>query len=386
MEASKVSMETVGSIISEYRKKRGLSQRELARDISVAASYLNEIENNQCNAPSEKIIKKLARGLNINLEVLYDARACEKSQLPPDLVKHVRQNPESLILLRSIAKAGMSKPQISKLIKQVQRQSVKAIILAAGKGTRMKHMTESLPKCLAIELEGMSLLQTQVATLRSCGISEIVVVRGYQGRKIKSEGLRYVWNKDYDRNNILESLMCAYDELEGDVIVSYSDIWYEQSVLQGLLRSDNDIAIGVDVDWRDYYEGRKDHPIQEAENVIFDSENKIIKIGKIGASESEVHGEFIGMIKLTSRGCQIFTEFYRRAKRLYGGKPYQRAREFRHAYLTDILQDMADAGIPIHCQIIGSKWKEIDTLEDFKNAKIVMSQKRKKDSFYVQLM
>ncbi len=159
--------------------------------------------------------------------------------------------------------------------------------------------------------------------------------------------------------------MCAESELEGNVLISYSDIWYEDSVVRKLLRSDKDIAIGVDIDWREYYEGRKEHPIEEAENVIFDGDNRVVKIGKIGASGVEVHGEFIGMIKLTDRGCRLLKEHYRRAKLLYDGKPFQRAKEFRKAYLTDILQDMADLGVPIHCEIIGSQWKEIDTLEDY---------------------
>ena len=161
--------------------------------------------------------------------------------------------------------------------------------------------------------------------------------------------------------------MKAESELDGDVIVSYSDIWYEDSIVKKPMRSTKDIVIGVDIDWKDYYEGRKEHPIEEAENVIFDSDNKVIKIGKIGATGVEVHGEFIGMMKLTSRGSAILKEHYRRAKLLYDGKPYQRAREFRISYLTDLLQDMADLGVPIHCEIIGSKWKEIDTIEDFKN-------------------
>ena len=155
-------------------------------------------------------------------------------------------------------------------------------------------------------------------------------------------------------------------------------LFRSESVVKKLMRSDKDIAIGVDIDWKDYYEGRKEHPIEEAENVIFDSNNRVIKIGKIGASGVEVHGEFIGMMKLTSRGSALVKEPYRRAQLLYDGKPYQRAKEFRNAYLTDLLQDMADLGVPIHCEIIGSKWKEIDTIEDFQ--KVVEWLKRKSPS------
>ena len=62
------------------------------------------------------------------------------------------------------------------------------------------------------------------------------------------------------------------------------------------MRSDHDISVVVDIDWRGYYVGRKDHPISEAENVIFNSNNEVEKIGKINTGNEEVHGEFIGMI------------------------------------------------------------------------------------------
>lgn len=252
---------------------------------------------------------------------------------------------------------------------------MKAIILAAGLGTRMKHMTQELPKCIAIVLNGVTLLETQLKALRSAGIREISVVRGYCADKIDIPGLRYYQNDSYEKNNILESLFCAEKELDGDVIVSYSDIWYEADVVKRLCRCQKDIAIGVDIDWKDYYLGRKDHPITEAENVIFDSDNRVIKIGKIAADKEEVHGEFIGMMKLTRRGCEILKRHYHRAKKLYEGKSFQRASLFQKAYLTDILQDMADLGVPIHCEIIGSAWKEIDTVEDFEKAENVFKQK-----------
>lgn len=360
-------MKSFGTIISQYRKRSGVSQRELARRVRIAPSYLNEIEKGERSIPSNGIVKKLARQLDVPVEAFYDVAARETLQLPPDMSNFIKSRPEALDLLRTLARHHFRRDQILSVKKNIERGFMKAIILAAGKGSRMKHMTESLPKCLAIHFGGKTLLQTQLDALKKCGISDIVVVRGYEGTKINFPKIRYVWNREYETNNILGSLMSAPEELEGDVLVSYSDIWYEESVVKKLMRSDKDIAIGVDIDWKDYYEGRKEHPIEEAENVIFDSDNRVIKIGKIGAAGVEVHGEFIGMMKLTARGCTLLKEHYQRAKLIFDGKPYQRAKEFRNAYLTDLLQDMADLGVPIHCEIIGSKWKEIDTLEDFKN-------------------
>ena len=68
-------------------------------------------------------------------------------------------------------------------------------------------------------------------------------------------------------------------------------------VVKRAIESVHDISIVVDIDWRGYYVNRKEHPLTEAENVIFNSDNEVVKIGKINAGKNDVHGEFIGMIK-----------------------------------------------------------------------------------------
>ena len=134
------------------------------------------------------------------------------------------------------------------------------------------------------------------------------------------------------------------------------------------MESNHDISVVVDIDWRGYYVGRKDHPISEAENVIFNSNNEVEKIGKINTGNEEVHGEFIGMIKLSDRGTEIFKQHFHRLKKIYWNKPFQRAKIFQKAYLTDFVQELVDIGIKVHCVIIESGWKEIDTVEDYKKA------------------
>ena len=61
-------------------------------------------------------------------------------------------------------------------------------------------------------------------------------------------------------------------------------------------------------------------------------------------------------------------QHFHKSKALYWGKPFQRAALFQKAYLTDLLQEMVNLGVPIHCVIIARGWKEIDTIEDYENA------------------
>ena len=74
------------------------------------------------------------------------------------------------------------------------------------------------------------------------------------------------------------------------------------------------------------------------------------------------------MMKFSPHGAEIFKRHFNRIKELHAGKPFQRAKVFEKAYLTDIIQDMTDMGIPIHCVIIERGWKEIDTIEDYEKA------------------
>jgi len=139
-------------------------------------------------------------------------------------------------------------------------------------------------------------------------------------------------------------------------------------VVERLLDSHHDISIVVDIDWRGYYVGRVDHPIEEAESVIFDADNCVAKIGKILPDKDAVHGEFIGMFKLSPRGAEIFKRHYRRVKETYWDRPFQRASIMQKAYITDMIQELVDLGVSVHCVIIEQGWKEIDTVEDYRKA------------------
>jgi choline kinase len=242
--------------------------------------------------------------------------------------------------------------------------NAKAIIIAAGMGSRLKPLTDEVPKCM-LYFKGKTLLEHQLEVFKAYNIENIVVIKGYKQEKINYPGLTYYLNDNYKDNNILNSLFYAEGEIEGEVIISYSDILFEKKVLEKLLASDADIAIIVDMDWKENYKGRKYHPEEEAEKVILDANNNVLEIGKILLERLAVCGEFIGLMKLSPRGSEIFREHFRKVKTLYWGKPFQRAATFEKAYLTDMLQYMVEQHITVRGVIIRKGWIEIDTVEDF---------------------
>ncbi len=356
-----------GTLIRELRIKKELGQRELAKKIGIAPSYLNDIEKEKRTAPKQTVIKKLSKFLDINIDELNDLAGISKGDVAPDIGEYIENNPKIVSLLRSIKENNLDEEQIKKIEDSLSKNNNKALIIAAGLGSRLKKHTENLPKCM-LDFGGKTLLQRQIDSYKKNGIKNISLVRGYKKEKINYKGIKYFENNDYKNNNILNSIFYAEKIINGNIIISYSDILFDSSVVERVLKSNHDISVVVDIDWRGYYVGRKDHPISEAENVIFNSNNEVEKIGKINTGKEEVHGEFIGMIKLSNRGTEIFKEHFHRLKRTYWNKPFQRAKIFQKAYLTDFIQEIVDIGVKVHCVIIESGWKEIDTVEDYKKA------------------
>lgn len=243
---------------------------------------------------------------------------------------------------------------------------MKAIILAAGMSSRMMELTDDKPKCM-IEIGGKTMLQRQIDTFRQCGIDDIIVVRGYMREKIDYAGPKYVYNKNYRRNNILESLMHAESEMNSDIIVSYSDILYDKSVVEKLLKSKADISLIVDTDWRTHYVGRSQHPIEEAENVVVE-DGRITKIGKT-VNQNEAHGEFIGLTKFSKVGTNTLKSEYNRVKTQLENAPFHEAASLENAYLTDMIQELIDRGYPVVSVNIKGGWIEIDTPGDLQKAR-----------------
>lgn len=247
-----------------------------------------------------------------------------------------------------------------------KKNKKKAIIIAAGRGNRLNSLTKERPKCL-LKINGKTILERQLKMLRICGIDDIIIIRGYKAEMINFPGVKYYENRNYLTNNILNSLFYAERELRGEIIVLYSDILFNESVVKKLLENKKDISVIVDINWKDSYQGRTKHPIEEAENVIIE-DNKIKKIGK-HITVKEANGEFIGIVKFNKKGSQILKKEFKRLREKYWGKPFQKAKSFEKAYLTDMLQELIDRGIKVYPVEIRRKWWEIDTKQDLERVK-----------------
>ena len=85
------SIITFGSHIRELRIEKNIGQRELAKKIGIAPSYLNDIEKNKRSAPKPKIIKELSLILKYDLDLLNDLAGSSKKTLPPDIIEYMNK-------------------------------------------------------------------------------------------------------------------------------------------------------------------------------------------------------------------------------------------------------------------------------------------------------
>ncbi|MEE9452443.1 MAG: phosphocholine cytidylyltransferase family protein [Gammaproteobacteria bacterium] len=245
---------------------------------------------------------------------------------------------------------------------------MKAIIIAAGKGSRLSEQTKDTPKCM-LHVGGKPIIEHQMEIFSHHGIKDIAVIKGYMGHKINYPQLFEFHNKNYEKNNILGSLMKAEEFLDDDVIVSYSDIIYSSNVVAALLQAEEQISAVVDVDWRQKYIGRDSHPESEAEKVRLNGRHEAIEFGKVVEGCEEEIGEFIGLFKLSKEGAFIFKQAFNSAYSNFRDKPFMRAAKFEQAYVTDMLSYLISMGEKVHCTVISEEWREIDTEQDLTAAR-----------------
>lgn len=249
------------------------------------------------------------------------------------------------------------------------------VILAAGIGSRLRPLTDELPKCM-LDVQSKPMLQRALDTFEALGIERTVVIGGYRSDKLLlPNSCTLVLNQQYRTNNILHSLAYARGEMQGvdTALVAYSDILFQRSVVERLLATGSaDIAIVVDQAWAERYEGRMQHPLAEAEAVRFNDQKLLMRTGKgllTADCDAGRWGEFIGMMKLTHKGQELFwSVFDEMQANLAPEAPFQQATSWRQAYLTDFLQELVDRGIDVHCSLIQGGWLEIDTMEDYEAA------------------
>lgn len=246
---------------------------------------------------------------------------------------------------------------------------MKAIILAGGMGTRLGKYTENLPKCM-LEFSGKTLLERQIETLKKCGISEIIVVKGYMPEKINVRRVKYYVNPNYCETNMVETLFTAEPEINDEFLVCYGDIIYEKDIILKVMEDKSDIGVVVDRDYWEYWSSRMDKPEEDVESLVLNEKKEIVDIGDPNCNVYEAKQRYVGIIKFSKKGARILKEVYHNNKEKYFNKnePWLRSKSFRKAYMTDMLQAIINEGYKVYPMFISKGWMEFDTVEDYEKA------------------
>ncbi|ABM61551.1 NTP transferase domain-containing protein [Halorhodospira halophila] len=238
---------------------------------------------------------------------------------------------------------------------------MKAIILAAGQGTRLRPLTDDKPKCL-VELAGKSLLDHQLDVLRAAGVDDIHVVAGYRADQLERPGFTRHINERYAETNMVGTLFAAESVMTGesDLIISYGDIVYEPRVLAALQAVDAPIGLAVDREWRRYWAARMDDPLADAETLKLTDGDRVVELGKKPEGYADIQGQYTGLIKVRADHVRRLPEVWRAMDRhaTYDGKDYD------NMYMTSFIQHLIDMGWEARAAFIDNGWAEVDCEAD----------------------
>ena len=238
---------------------------------------------------------------------------------------------------------------------------MKAIILAAGTGTRLRPLTDDKPKCM-VNLNDKPMLDWQIGVLTSEGIDEIHVVAGYRKEKIVNPKVILHENKRYATTNMVTTLFCAEAAMDGneDIIISYGDIVYSRTVLKSLKECVAPVCVVVDKGWFGYWKERMDDPMSDAETLKMEGDARIVELGKKPKGLDEVQGQYIGLFKIRADMVKAFRDVWREMDRqgIYDGQ------SFDNMYMTSFLQHLIDTDWTLRPVFTDRGWFEVDSPSD----------------------
>src|SRR5215213_6141699 len=222
---------------------------------------------------------------------------------------------------------------------------MKALILAAGLGSRLADLTSGKPKCL-LELHGKSILSHQLDLLAACDVTEITIITGFGAELIREHArdkASFVHYPNFVSTNNLLTLHYCRHLLAGDVMVLFADVLLSQRALQALISCAADFALLVD----------SSNCLEGTMRVQL-SAGAVTGIGP-HIPTSQGHGNFVGVARLSPRGSELLAA---ELERLIA------TRDCSRAYYTDALASLAAKGHRLE-GVNADSWLEVDTYDDY---------------------
>jgi choline kinase len=242
---------------------------------------------------------------------------------------------------------------------------MRPIVIGAGRGSRLGPETDDIPKAL-VPVMGKPMLEWILDALAEGGFArkDVIYICGYRQEVVRARypEFTFVVNEDWERNNILASLMCARSYFGEGFVSTYADIVYRGSAVKKLVASPYDKVLVCDTDWRRRYVDRSLHPESDGEKMRAEGD-RVVELSRHIVSE-KASGEFIGVAKFSPAGARELAEAFDAAKAARAGTVWREGRTFERAYLIDLFQEMIEHGSAFHRVNTHGGYMEIDTRED----------------------
>lgn len=233
--------------------------------------------------------------------------------------------------------------------------NMNAIVLAAGRGSRMGEMTANRPKCL-VEVNDKTLLSYQLEALHQGGCDLVGFVSGYRREQLADYFHIEFHNSMWSSTNMVASLFCAEAWLNASTcIVSYSDLFYFSDAVEVLAQAEEDICVLYDQNWYELWAARFENPLDDAETFMINEHGFLTEIGQKASDLSKIQGQYMGLFKLSPSGWNIFSNH---ARTLFEQKG-------QNIYITDVLHLIAKQNSSsIKAMPFSGNWGEVDSESD----------------------
>jgi len=253
----------------------------------------------------------------------------------------------------------------------MERSKARVIIPAAGEPK--EEIVSDVPTAM-LDLNGKSVLQRQLDVLKRCGIADVVVARGYKKKRFNVASAKYYDVDDFRRGSLF-SLLAAKEEMENGFIMIFSDIIFDESIINNLLRSRWDITIVADASYpfhRHEMDKELDLIIGKQKSRYYrepslTTEKEVSFIGKKIKKDIATH-EFIGIAKFSAYGAQNLIRVYEDCAAKHKGR-FHGSESFGKASIVDMLQEMIDRGFEVNFIETNKGWMEIHNKKDYETAK-----------------
>ncbi len=223
---------------------------------------------------------------------------------------------------------------------------MKAILLAAGRGTRISRMVEEVPKC-TLPINGKPLIRITAELLLKANL-DITICVGYKSKKIYKalEGLnvKYYNNPFFDITNSIASLWFAKEALVGDVIILNADVYFSEKILKRMLMDSRDVIMAIDTGRTvngDYFFSTTDSGC-------------IRKYGK-DLPLTERSCEYVGIAKVSGK---FLPSIIKRLDELIESQYHQK-------WWEDIIYSFSKEKDIYTVDVKGEFWSEIDYFDDY---------------------